>query len=234
MQLGASWALLHRPSEISLSQRIPQVKSQCSGSVVASSRDGCAATVSPEGSDSRGGYLDETSVAITGAAGRIGTVLRAGLNSDVETMRCLDIRPIPALLGHEVAHQLDLADLDGMVAAFEGCEGVIHLGGYPTEADFHDLADVNIVCTYHVLEAARRAGVRRVAYASSNRVTGFYPVRTKVSPDIPVGPDSLYGVSKVAGETLCQLYVDKFGLSAVGVRIGTLIDEPGNTRRLST
>jgi uronate dehydrogenase len=172
--------------------------------------------------------------AITGAAGRIGAVLRAGLNDDVETMHCLDIRPIPALSDHEVGYELDLADLDGMVAAFDGCEGVIHLGGYPSEADFHDLADVNIVGTYHVLEAARRAGVKRVAYASSNRITGFYPVETKVSPGMPVRPDSLYGVSKAAGEALCRLYVDKFGLSAVCVRIGTFINEPSNTRHLST
>jgi uronate dehydrogenase len=172
--------------------------------------------------------------AVTGAAGRIGSVLRAGLNDDVETMHCLDVRPIPTLLGHEVGHQLDLADLEGMVAAFNGCDGVIHLGGYPTEADFHDLVDVNIVGTFNVLEAARRAGVRRVAYASSNRVTGFYPVGTKVSPSMPVRPDSLYGVSKAAGEALCRLYVDKFGLSAVCVRIGTFINEPGNTRHLST
>jgi uronate dehydrogenase len=172
--------------------------------------------------------------AITGAAGRIGTVLRAGLNDDVETMHCFDLRPIPSLLAHEIGHQLDVADLEGMAAAFEGCEGVIHLAGYPTEADFHDLAEVNIVGTYHVLEAARRAGVKRVAFASSNRITGFYPVGTKVSTDMPVRPDSLYGVAKAAGEALCRLYVDKFGLSAVCIRIGTFINEPGNTRHLST
>jgi uronate dehydrogenase len=172
--------------------------------------------------------------AITGAAGRIGTVLRAGLSDDVETMHCLDLRPMPSLAGHEVGYELDLADLEGTVAALRGCNGVIHLGGYPTEADFHDLAQVNIVGTYHVLEAARRAGVKRVAYASSNRITGFYPVGTKVSTSMPVRPDSLYGVSKAAGEALCRLYVDKFGLSAVCVRIGTFINEPGNTRHLST
>ena len=172
--------------------------------------------------------------AITGAAGRIATVLRTGLNDDVETMHCLDVRPIPTLLDHEVAHELDLSDLEGMAAAFAGCEGVLHLGGYPTEADFHDLADVNIVGTYHVLEAARRAGVKRVAYASSNRITGFYPVATHVTVDMPVRPDSLYGVSKAAAEALCRLYVDKFGLSAVCVRIGTFINEPSNTRHLAT
>ena len=51
---------------------------------------------------------------------------------------------------------------------------------------------------------------------------------------MPVRPDSLYGVSKAAGEALCRLYVDKFGLSAVAIRIGTFINEPGNTRHLST
>jgi hypothetical protein len=82
--------------------------------------------------------------AITGAAGRIGTVLRKGLADDVAEMRCLDIRPVEALDNHEVAYQIDLSDLNATELAFRGCAGVVHFGGYPSEADFHDLARVNI------------------------------------------------------------------------------------------
>ena len=172
--------------------------------------------------------------AITGAAGRIGTVLRKGLAADVAEMRCLDIRPVEDLGDREVAYQIDLSDLNATERAFRGCAGVVHLGGYPTEADFHDLARVNIEGTYHVLEAARRAGVARVAYASSNRITGFYRVGTVVSTEAPVRPDGLYGVSKAAGEAVCRLYADKFGMSVVCARIGSFPEEPQNVRDLST
>ena len=83
-----------------------------------------------------------------------------------------------------------------------------------------DLTEVNITGTYHVLEAARRTGVDRVVYASSNRVTGFYDIDTLVDEHAP-RPDGFYGVSKVAGEALCRLYSDKFDLSTIVIRIGS-------------
>jgi uronate dehydrogenase len=172
--------------------------------------------------------------ALTGAAGRIASVLREGLAEDVSELRCLDLRPVGLLRPHERSYQLDLADRDGMAAAFDGCEGVLHLGGYPGEADFHDLVAVNIVGTYHVLDAARLAGARRVVYASSNRITGFYPITTLVNVEMPVRPDGLYGVSKAACEALCRVYSDKFGLSTVSVRIGSFPEEPRDVRDLST
>ena len=107
----------------------------------------------------------------------------------------------------------DVADLEGLIELVAGRDGVVHLGGIADEADFHDLATVNVVGTYHVLEAARRAGVGRVVFASSNRLTGSYDTDTTVDPAMPPRPDGFYGVSKVAGEALCRLYADKFGLS---------------------
>lgn len=128
----------------------------------------------------------------------------------------------------------DLSDLEELVRICRGADGVIHLGGIPDEADFHDLAEVNIVGTYHVLEAARRAGVPTVVYASSNRVTGMYPAGVEVSPDMPVRPDGFYGVSKAAGEALCRLYADKFDVNTVAVRIGTYEDRPRSAREQRT
>jgi nucleoside-diphosphate-sugar epimerase len=43
-------------------------------------------------------------------------------------------------------------------------------------------------------------------------VTGLYPVSVVVDPSLPVRPDSLYGMSKAAGEALGRLYAEKFGL----------------------
>jgi uronate dehydrogenase len=117
-----------------------------------------------------------------------------------------------------------------VVDALEGADAVVHLAGLPDEAPLPDLLDGNVLGSYHVLEAARRQGVGRVVLASSNRVTGFYPVGQVVAPDAPVRPDGFYGVSKVAVEALGRLYADKFGLSVVCLRIGSFEDEPTEAR----
>lgn len=172
--------------------------------------------------------------AVTGAAGTIRSAVRAELSQAGVTLVSLDIVPVKPSSTSDTVLQCDVGDLTGLTAAFNGCYGVIHLGGIADEADFHDLAQVNIVGTYHVLEAARRAGVTRVIFASSNRLTGAYDVETSVSVAMPGRPDGFYGVSKVAGEALCQLYADKFALSTYAIRIGTYAPEPTSQRELRT
>lgn len=171
---------------------------------------------------------------VTGAAGTIGSALRAALAEQGVLLVSTDIRPTTPVGPHDAVQTADLGDLESLVELFAGADGVIHLGGIADEADFHDLADVNIVGTYHVLEAARRAGVSRVVYASSNRLTGMYPAGEHVTPDMPPRPDGFYGVSKVAAEALCRLYADKFGISTVSVRIGTYEQRPGSAREQRT
>lgn len=171
---------------------------------------------------------------ITGAAGRIGVALRRHLAKQGVALRSVDLaKPLPVTENDE-AMTADLRDFPTMMRAAEGCDGVIHLGGISDEADFHDLAEANIVGSYHVLESARRAGIHRVIFASSNRVTGMYPAGTMVDPSMPVRPDGFYGVSKVAGEALCRLYADKFQLHTVTVRIGSYEDLPRTQRDLRT
>ncbi|WP_277751070.1 NAD-dependent epimerase/dehydratase family protein [Streptomyces hoynatensis] len=85
-----------------------------------------------------------------------------------------------------------------------------------------------------MLEGARRQGVGRVVLASSNRLTGCYPVAQTVTPGMPPRPDGLYGVSKVAVEALGRLYADKFGLSVVCLRIGSFEEAPTEVRHLAT
>uniref|UniRef100_UPI00037296D7 NAD-dependent epimerase/dehydratase family protein n=1 Tax=Nocardiopsis xinjiangensis TaxID=124285 RepID=UPI00037296D7 len=177
---------------------------------------------------------NEPAWCVTGAAGRIGRVLRTHLSERGVPTVSLDVAECAPVGPEDRVLRCDLRDLTGLVTAFRGCSGVLHLGGIPDEADFHDLADVNVVGIYHVLEAARRAGVSRVVFASSNRVTGSYPVSETVGPSDPPRPDGFYGVSKVAGEALCRLYADKFGLSTISVRIGSFEDRPGDARHSRT
>jgi uronate dehydrogenase len=70
--------------------------------------------------------------------------------------------------------------------------------------------------------------------ASSNHVTGGYPVGERVGVEDPVRPDSFYGASKVALEAAGRMYAEKFGLEVAALRIGTFADRPTTTRHLST
>lgn len=173
-------------------------------------------------------------ILITGAAGGVGTLMRPRLARAGRTLRLLDIAELTPGEGEEVV-QASVTDMDAMVEACRGVEAVIHLGGQSTEARWDRIIDVNINGTYTVFEAARRAGVPRVVYASSNHAVGFHtPDEYPLSEDATTLPDTYYGVSKVAGEALGALYAKRYGLDVICVRILTCFAEPTNLRHLST
>jgi uronate dehydrogenase len=172
-------------------------------------------------------------ILITGAAGKIGSALRTGLRGHYPVLRLLDLAPQQAAQPGEEVITLDLNDRVATEAAMKDVEAVVHLAAIPREAGFEDILAGNITPTYSVFEAARRAGVRRVVFASSHHVTGFYPRSEVVAPDDPVRPDSLYGVSKVFGEALGRLYAEKYGLEVVCLRIGSFAERPKRPRHLS-
>lgn len=172
-------------------------------------------------------------VLITGAAGRIGSVLREGLR-DRLALRLLDLSAMQAVPGEEVV-QADIRCQDQIEKAMEGCAAVVHLAGIPREAQFEDLLDHNIRGTFHVLEAARKSPTcRRVVLSSTNHVTGFYPTDQTITPQEPPRPDGLYAASKAYGEVLGRLYHEKHGLEVIAVRIGTCQPRPTQSRHLHT
>jgi uronate dehydrogenase len=173
-------------------------------------------------------------VLLTGAAGRIGSCLRAGLRPGLRELRLSDVAPLRPEHEAETVASADLADAGAVARAAEGVDAIVHLGGEPGEAAFDDLVDPNVRGVFHVLDAARRAGASRVVLASSNHVTGFYPAGVRLKGGEPVRPDSLYGVTKAFGEALGRMYVDKFGLEVVCVRIGTFGRRPAEPRQLAT
>jgi uronate dehydrogenase len=173
-------------------------------------------------------------VVVTGAAGRIGSAVRVGLRGEVERLVLVDRVGLVAQSPTEEVRQLDLRDVKAVTAALEGADAVVHLGGVPDEAPLPDLLDCNVRGTHNVLEGARQQGVGRVLLASSNRLTGFYPVSETVTAEMAPRPDGLYAVSKVAVEALGRLYADKFGLSVVCLRIGSAEDAPFERRHLAT
>ena len=179
-------------------------------------------------------------VLITGAAGRIGQVLREGLKDRYDLRLLYHNTVRPAEPGEEVCIA-SLTDLDRMVEAVDGVDAVVHLAGNPSGgASFAEVMETNMWGTYNIYEAARRTGVKRVVFASTNHVTGFYEQEgVYTRSDLPCRPDSLYGVSKAFGEHLGRHYVDRFGLSVICLRIGTFQPEAsvrnrGDDRILST
>jgi uronate dehydrogenase len=168
-------------------------------------------------------------VLITGAAGRIGTVLRRGLAHE---LRLTDVvRPDDA--EHELV-LADLTDAEAVDRAVAGVDAVVHLGAVPDEAPFEEIAGPNLHGTFHVFDACRRLGVRRIVFASSNHATGMYPVGEPLTGLSLPRPDGLYGVSKVYGEALGRMYSERFGLEVVALRIGSFAERPRDRRSLHT
>ncbi|HEY3714418.1 MAG TPA: NAD(P)-dependent oxidoreductase [Jatrophihabitantaceae bacterium] len=170
-------------------------------------------------------------VLLTGAAGGVGRFLRDGLPGLGWDLRLFDRAPIPEAPDAVVADLRDDAALD---AALDGVDAVVHLAGISVEAPFDDILGSNIDGTYRLFAAARRAGVTRIVYASSNHVVGFEPVGVLARVDTPPRPDSYYGLSKAFGEGLGRLYHDRFGLDVVCIRIGSCFERPTSRRQLAT
>jgi uronate dehydrogenase len=105
-----------------------------------------------------------------------------------------------------------LQDRPAVAALLQGMDAVVHLGGLSTEHPFDAILQANILGTYNVYEAARRHGVKRIVYASSNHVTGFYRQDQVIDATLPARPDGYYGLSKAFGEDLARFYFDRYGI----------------------
>ena len=171
---------------------------------------------------------------LTGAAGGLGRELRPRLRRLARVLRLSDVAEMaPAGAGEEVmtAALQDAAAVDRIVA---GSEAIVHLGGISTEGPFAPILEANIVGVWHLYEAARRHGVKRVVFASSNHVTGFYRQDEVISATDPMRPDGHYGLSKAFGENVARFYFDRYGIESVCLRIGSSFPEPKDRRMLAT
>jgi nucleoside-diphosphate-sugar epimerase len=199
------------------------------------------------GRDDGGG---RTHVLITGSGGRIGRVLREGLE-DTHNVIGLDVRA-----GAGVDVVADMTKLKRIQRYFDGVEAVIDLAAVPSVgASWQTVRENNISATLNALEAARLAGVRRVVFASSNHVTGMYerdePYRSiiagaydgldpervpRLGADAPIRPDGPYAVGKALGEAAGRFYSDEYGLSVICLRIGhvNLDDRPKEPGQFAT
>ena len=173
---------------------------------------------------------DRPTVVVTGAAGTIGTALRTRLPDHGWTVRWVDRERAEGVQFADVSSR---ADLDEVVP---GASAIVHLAGQPTEAPWPVIRASNLDATFEVFEAARRHGVERVVYASSNHAVGFtaHEAAAQLPADLAPRPDTLYGVSKVFGEALGRYYADRYGLKVACLRIGTFAERPTDLRALAT
>jgi nucleoside-diphosphate-sugar epimerase len=191
-------------------------------------------------------------VLITGAAGHIGRSLATHLDERY-ALRLMYHRTVPEWhreaaeqarqsgvpVAVDGAHEVtvgDTGDVRSIERACLGVDAVVDLAADPrVPAPWESILQNNLIGTRNVFEGARLAGVRKVVFASSNHATGYYEKEgVYTTPEMPVRPDSYYGVSKAYGEALGRFFVDEYGMSVVCLRIGSFQPRPRNARMLST
>jgi nucleoside-diphosphate-sugar epimerase len=169
-------------------------------------------------------------IIVTGGAGFIGSHLVERLASDrhnnivvIDNLHRGCIEHIP--LNRRVTFsKADIRDRSVLVEAFRGCDVVFHLAAQSNVlgavADMEYSFTSNVVGTFHVLEAAKCAGVRRVVFTSSREVYGD-PDETPVQETAPLRPKNAYGASKAAAELYCRVR-SPVGLEVVILRLANV------------
>lgn len=169
---------------------------------------------------------------ITGAAGSVATYLRPELAGKYQ-LRLSDRVPVKKLARGEHFVAANIASMRDMLRLTKGVDAILHLGAWSVEGDWETILSANIRATYNVFEAARRNGVKRVLFPSSNHAVGFYRRDETIDHTVYPKPDSRYGVSKVFGEALGSLYADKYDMQMFMLRIGNVAPTPVDKRRLA-
>jgi uronate dehydrogenase len=171
-------------------------------------------------------------VLVTGAAGRVGAIVARGL-AERHQVRGHDRLPMPELADSVVS---DLDDFAAVLTAVKDMDAIVHLGGLAGGDNWDALLQSNFVGTYHVFEAARQLGVKRIAYASRAGVLSPYPKSQTRTVDMVARPIGHYTVSKVFGEALAHSYAHQHDMEIVCVRIGNFNverDQPTHPHHLS-
>lgn len=159
-------------------------------------------------------------IVLTGAGGRLGTLLRKPLLALADELISCDIKEtLGPLYDNETFVKADVASYDQMHALIDGADMVVHFGAFVDEGPFMKLLGPNFIGSYNVYEAAHQHKVKRVIYASSVHAIGMHKGADKIGLDAPHKPDTFYGLAKCFTEDLASMYWDKRGLESVCLRI---------------
>ncbi len=164
---------------------------------------------------------------VTGGAGFIGSHIAEALAARGDRVRVLDNLSTGRLANIAGFRQRiefiegDLLDAKAVAAAVEGVECVFHhaaLASVPLSVERPlDVHAAGVTGTVAVLDAAQRAGVRRVVYAASSAAYGDQPTSSKRESDLPA-PISPYAAAKLSAELYCQAFAATYGLETVALR----------------
>lgn len=173
-------------------------------------------------------------ILVTGSSGRTGPSVVNSLARYYD-IRGIDLRRAPGLSCSEF-HYGDVTNLLDVQRAMEGVEAVVHMGARSANSrmDPENVIRTNVTGTYHILEAAREAGVTRVVYISSECALGYAQSRFRpkgqfpihylpIDEDHPNSPTSEYGLSKLLGERLCQGYTEGCGMQTFCLRFSSIL-----------
>jgi threonine 3-dehydrogenase len=173
-------------------------------------------------------------ILLTGAGGQIGHDLIGALVAQGHEVISTDLAPRPPSHAHASGvawERLDVTDAAAVQHTFTEIRPdlVFHLAAILSasgEANPRLAYDVNQTGTWNVLEASRRAKVKRVIFTSSIAVFGPPPSGALPDPtpdDVALHPTTMYGVTKVSGELLCAYYRSRYDIDCRGVRFPGLI-----------
>ena len=177
-------------------------------------------------------------IAVTGAAGFVGSTLcdrLLELGHEVTGIDCftdyyqrsLKEENLRNARDHDAFNLVEANLLDGRLErVLQDAEVVYHLAAQPGVraswgSSFDRYVDDNVLATQRLLEALLQTGPSRLVYASSSSVYGDPPSLPTLE-DAPKRPLSPYGVTKLAGENLCVLYQESFGLPTLSLRFFTV------------
>jgi len=161
---------------------------------------------------------------ITGGAGFIGTNLAERLIAEGKNVIVVDnlvAGKAERLPSEVIFHKLDICETEPLVDVMQGVDVIVHLAALPRvqfsiEHPF-EAQHANVDGTLSVLEAARRAKVKRVVYAASSSAYGDQEV-LPLKETLPAQPKSPYGLHKYVGEMMMKLWHDLHGLETVSLR----------------
>jgi len=168
-------------------------------------------------------------VLVTGAAGFIGKAVVEVLRREHE-VRAFDLRPSSSDPATIVG---DVADFQAVSHAVEGMDAVVHLAFLPMTPTSYNEPErpmhVNVQGAACVLEAARRARIRRVVHMSSGAVVTGYSRDTFIHVELPMKFSGMYCLTKALQEHLCRQYAVEYGMTIIALRPWSVVDAPTMT-----
>jgi uronate dehydrogenase len=165
---------------------------------------------------------DRPRVLVTGAAGQVFEGVQSLVRDDCDYV-LTDL-----IAARDDIRALDLMSFPAVLEAMDGIDIVLHLAIYTRASDLsltpHEIncrrVATNVMTTQHVFEAAQQAGVKNIVYMSSITVINGDPKRPFYPPDVPIKPNSVYGVTKLFGEQLGEMYARQNDMCVTCLRLG--------------